>query len=74
MSDKTTIQISLTIKKKLDELKISDRETYNEIIEHLIEDSEALDEKFLREINEAVKEYNEGKFVSHEEVKRQLGF
>jgi predicted transcriptional regulator len=65
----TTIQVSDNIKHVLDRMKLFNRETYNEIIERMIEDDFELNEKTKKEIEEARK----GKSVSHEEVKRRLG-
>jgi len=65
----TTIQISDNIKKILDKMKMFERETYNEIIERMIEDDLELNEKTKKEIEEARK----GKSISHEEVKKLLG-
>lgn len=65
----TTIQISDNIKHVLDRMKIFNRETYNEVIERMIEDDFELNEKTKKEIEEARK----GKSISHEEVKRRLG-
>jgi len=64
----TTIQISNSVKQNLDKMKIFERETYNELIENMIEDNLELNEKTKREIEEARK----GKSLSHEEVKRIL--
>jgi predicted transcriptional regulator len=74
----TTIQIDEKLKEKLDELKIHHRETYNELIlrlinsfspkkldkESLIETIEVLsDPETMREIAEALEDYERGKFV-----------
>lgn len=65
----TTIQISNSVKQNLNKMKIFERETYNELIENMIEDNLELNEKTKREIEEARK----GKSISHEEVKKILG-
>ena len=65
----TTIQISNEVKASLDKMKIFERETYNELIENMIEDNLELNEKTKKEIEEARK----GKSISHEEVERILG-
>lgn len=69
----TTIQISDDVKTTLDNMKVFDRETYNEIIENMIEDNLELNEKTKQEIEEARKQIKSGKFVSHEEVKKRYG-
>jgi predicted transcriptional regulator len=65
----TTIQISDNVKTVLDRMKMMERETYNEIIERMIEDDLELNEKTKREIEEARK----GKSISHSEVKKRFG-
>jgi predicted transcriptional regulator len=65
----TTIQISDKIKILLDKMKMMERETYNDVIERMIEDEAELNEKTKKELEEAKK----GKSVSHEEVKKRFG-
>lgn len=69
----TTIQISDESKQILDRMKLFQRETYNEILERMIEDNLELNEKTKKEIEEARKQIKAGKFISHEEAKRRLG-
>jgi len=66
----TTIQISDNVKSVLDRMKMMERETYNEIIERMIEDDLELNEKTKKEIKERRKSKN---FISHEEAKKRLG-
>ena len=65
----TTIQISDNVKNILDRMKMFERDTYNEIIERMIEDDLQLNEKTKKEIEERRK----GKFITQEEAKRKLG-
>jgi predicted transcriptional regulator len=65
----TTIQISDEVKQKLERMKLFARESYNEILERMIEDELELNEQTKREIEEARK----GKSISHEEVRKRLG-
>jgi len=65
----TTIQISDNVKQILDKMKIFERETYNEIIENMIEDNLEINGQTKREIEQARK----GKTFSHEEVGKRLG-
>ncbi|MFH1358410.1 MAG: hypothetical protein ABIH37_00815 [archaeon] len=65
----TTIQISDNVKNILDRMKMMERETYNEVIERMIEDDLELNEKTKIEIEEARK----GKSISHAEVKKRFG-
>ena len=69
----TTIQISNESKQVLDKMKLFQRETYNEIIERMIEDNLELNEKTKKEIEEARKQIKAGKFISQEEAKKILG-
>jgi len=66
----TTIQISDNVKLVLDRMKMIERETYNEIIERMIEDDTKLSEKTRKELEERRKSKD---FISHEEVKKRLG-
>ena len=65
----TTIQISDNVKNILDKMKMLERETYNNIIERMIEDDLELNEATKKEIEERRKE----KSISHAEVKKRLG-
>ena len=65
----TTIQISDNVKSVLDRMKMIERETYNDVIERMIEDDLELNEKTKIEIEEARK----GKSISHAEVKKRFG-
>ena len=66
----TTIQIADNTKIILDKMKMFERETYNEIIERMLEDDMELNEKTKKEIEERKKSKD---FISHEEVKRKFG-
>jgi hypothetical protein len=66
----TTIQISDNVKQILDKMKIFNRETYNEVIENMIEDSLELSEETRRELEKARKDEIS---ISHEEVKKLIG-
>lgn len=66
----TTIQISDHVKQSLDRMKIFERETYNEVIENMIEDNLELNEKTKKELELARKSE---KSISHEEVKKRFG-
>lgn len=69
----TTIQISDNVKTVLDRMKMIERETYNEVIERMLEDDLALSEKTKSDLEDARKRIKSGRFVSHEEVKKSLG-
>jgi len=69
----TTIQISKNLQKKLEERKIVANESYEEVIVDLIEDTMELSEETKRNIEESRKQIKEGKFYTHEQVKKELG-
>ena len=73
----TTIQINKDTKTKLDNLKDYNRESYEEIIEKLLdivaEEDMELSEQTKKEIEEARKEFRAGKGISFKEVKRKAG-
>lgn len=69
----TTIQIENKIRERLEKMKLSERETYNDVLERVLEDIEELDEQTKKELETARKQIKEGKFVTHEQVKKQYG-
>lgn len=73
MSETTTIQITYALKKMLDDMKLFYRETYNDVIEMLVEDSKELSAETKKEIEKARLEISKGKFKTHEQVKAELG-
>ena len=46
----TTIQISVELKKQLERFRLSQRDTYNDVIEMLVEDEMELSEKTKAEV------------------------
>lgn len=73
MADTTTIQISEELKNELTQKKLIESETYEEVIWDIIEDTMALDEETIKEINLARKEIREGKYATISQVKKELG-
>lgn len=69
----STIQIKEGTKKTLQSMKLHPRETYEEVIERMIEDLSELNEETRMEIEEARKEIEAGRFVTHEQLKKDLG-
>ncbi len=69
----TTIQISSDLQGELTKRKIFDRETYEEIIWDLIEDTKELSEETKKDIEKARNEFKEGKFSTLEQVEKRLG-
>jgi len=83
----TTIQLSENVKEKLDKLKIYSRETYNDLIQRIIENiplnnmnKESLietietlcDPETLKDIAEALEQYNHGEAKDFEDIKKEL--
>ncbi len=65
----TTIQVSDEVQQKLEKMKLFSRESYNEILERMLEDELILNEETRKEIEESKKE----KSLSHNEVKKKFG-
>jgi len=70
----SSIQLSTRMKKRIQALKLHPRETYEEVLERILEDLRELNAATKREIEEARREIEQGKFRSHEDVKREMGF
>lgn len=69
----TTIQISEELQQVLTKRKLFEKETYEEVIWSLVEDTMELSEETKRNLKQAEQEVREGKTVSFAEVKRKLG-
>ena len=69
----TTIQISADLQEELSKRKLSKRETYEEVIWDLVEDTMEINEETKIEIEQARADIKAGKFYTHEQVKKQLG-
>ena len=70
----TTIQIEKEVQEQLCDMKIHSRETYNDVLERMIEDLQELDQETKNEIEKALKEIKSGKFKEHEDLKKEMGF
>lgn len=66
----TTIQISDDVKKTLEKMRVYERETYNEIIENMLEDQMEINEKTKKELAERK---NSKDFMSQKEVEKEFG-
>ncbi len=62
------------MKKRIQALKLHPRESYEEVLERVLEDLRELNAATKREIEEARREIEQGKFRSHEDVKREMDF
>ena len=70
----TTIQLSKEIKKTLESMKLHPRETYEEVLERILEDLRELSDQTKREIEQAIREINAGKYRTHEQLKSEMGY
>jgi len=70
----TTIQLSQSLKKTLESMKLHPRETYEEVLERILEDLRELNQQTKEEIEKALKEIKAGKYRSHEQLKAEMGF
>jgi len=69
----TTIQIEENIRDMLADMKIHARETYNDVLERLIEDFQELNEETKKDIQKAIKDFEAGRYKTHAEAKKALG-
>lgn len=69
----TTIQISKSLRRELQNRKFSNKESYEDVIWDLLEDTMELSEETKRDIEEARKEFKEGKTIPHKQVLKELG-
>jgi len=72
----TTLRINDKVKKRLDNLRIHPRETYNDIIDRLITlaiDEEPLSEETLLAIEEGLDDIRKGRTRSLTDVANELG-
>ncbi len=68
----TTIQISEKLQDELSRRKLYDRESYEEVIWDMVEDSMELNEQTKGEIEQSLKEIKEGKFYTFDEIKKKM--
>ncbi len=68
----TTIQVSEELLNTLKKRKLYDRESYEEIIWDLVEDSQEFNADTKKEVEKARADIKTGKFYTHEEVKKRL--
>jgi len=69
----TTIQISKDLQEALKERKIYEKESYEEVIWDLLEDTMELSEEVKKDLEKAEEDYKAGRVVSFEEVKKKAG-
>jgi len=69
----TTIQVSNVLHNELIKRKLFDRETYEEVIWDLIEDTRELNDQTKRDIEKARDDIKAGKVHTLAQVKKELG-
>ena len=69
----TTIQISSKLQAELAKRKIYAKETYEEVIWNLMEDTMELNEQTKKEIGQSRAEIRNNKYVKLDEAKKRLG-
>jgi predicted transcriptional regulator len=70
----TTIQLSTDLKHTLEGMKLHPRETFNDVLERVLEDLRELDEKTKTEIEDARREIRAGKYLTSDQVRKAMGF
>lgn len=73
MANTTTVQINRDLKARLDAMKLHQRETYNDVLERILEDLEDISPAAFRRYEEIAKQVKAGKFKTHEQVKSEWG-
>mgnify|MGYP000864366030 FL=1 len=71
----TTIKIDVELRDRLNALKVHPRESYNEVIERLVEiaiDEEPLSEETIQRIEESLEDLRAGRVYTLEEVMAEL--
>lgn len=69
----TTIQISNKLLEKLKNRKMYDKESYEEVLWDLLEDTMELSEETKRRVEFSKKQIEKGEYYTHEQVKKELG-
>lgn len=72
MARVTTIQISEALREKLETQKMSNKETYEEVILDLLEDTAELSEETKKAIRQAEADIKAGRVYTLAEVKKSL--
>jgi len=78
MNEQTTIQLEMETKQRLEELKEYPRETYDDVVVKLVQVAEQLErepelrDEILKEIAEARREIEAGKFLTTDQLLKGL--
>ena len=73
--EKTTIQISTNTLERLKSIKSSERQSYDEILNNILDDidEEVISEEEIQDIKIALENVKRGKFKPIEQVAKELG-
>ena len=69
----TSIQVSKELLEKLKLMKMHAKESYEDLIWDLVEDRMEFSDETKRNLAQSQKEFEQGKTVSLEEIKKKLG-
>lgn len=69
----TTIQVSSDLLETLKKRKLHTKESYEEVIWDLLEDTMELSEETKKAIAQSEKDFREGRFYTHEQIKKKYG-
>ena len=69
----TTIQVSEHLLKELKNRKLYEKESYEELIWNMLEDSKEIGKETKRELALSRKQIKEGKIYSFESIKKEMG-
>jgi predicted CopG family antitoxin len=70
----TTVQLSTGVKRTLEKMKLHPRETFNDVLERLLEDLRELDGVTKAEIEQARTEIRAGRYLTSDQVRKAMGF
>ena len=70
----TTIQLTSALKRELTAMKIHPRESYQDVLERVLEDLRELDSKTRKELARAEAEIEKGSSVTHRQLGAKMGF
>jgi predicted transcriptional regulator len=70
----TTVQLSTGVKRTLEKMKLHPRETFNDVLERLLEDLRELDDATKAEIEQARAEIRAGRYLTSDQVRKAMGF
>ena len=69
----TTIQIKDSTILALNKMKVFKNESYDDVLEKLIEDVQELNDETKKEIEFALKEIEKGNYITHENLAKEMG-